>query len=116
MPIYHIAFRGDWEQAVERGEYRISPRGRTLDEQGFIHASDAHQVALVANFLYRPGEDLIVLVIDPDRLRSPVRYENVPDSKDPFPHIYGPVNAGAVIGTQSLGQDADGQFRFPASQ
>jgi uncharacterized protein (DUF952 family) len=116
VAIYHIAFRCDWEKAIEHGEYRISTRGRTLDEQGFIHASDAHQVALVANFLYRPDEELIVLVIEPERLHAQVRYEYVPDSADPFPHIYGPINADAVVATQALEFDADGAFSFTGSQ
>ncbi len=49
--IYHIAFAEDWAQGSRVGEYTISTRGRTLAQQGFIHASDAHQVAAVANFI-----------------------------------------------------------------
>ena len=80
MVIYHIAFAEDWGQAGRVGEYRISTRGQTLEQQGFIHASDAHQVAGVANRFYEADDGLIVLVIDTDRLRSLVRYESVPGS------------------------------------
>ena len=45
--IYHIALAADWEQALRDGRYTISTRGLTLAEQGFIHASGAHQVAPV---------------------------------------------------------------------
>lgn len=44
VTIYHIAFDSDWALASEAGEYRVSTRGKTLAEQGFIHASDAQQV------------------------------------------------------------------------
>jgi uncharacterized protein (DUF952 family) len=110
--IYHIAFAEDWAQAERVGEYTISTRGRTLAEQGFIHASDAHQVAAVANFIFRADDGLIVLVIDTDRLRSPVRYESMPGSAEEFPHIYGPLNADAVIATMPLERGPDGQFGF----
>ena len=36
------------------GQYTTSTRGLTLAEEGFIHASTAEQVALVAN-AYLPG-------------------------------------------------------------
>jgi uncharacterized protein (DUF952 family) len=36
----------------------------------------------------------------------------VPDSDEPFPHIYGLLNADAVVGTRSLETDASGQFSF----
>ena len=94
------------------GEYTISTRGRTLAQQGFIHASDAHQVAAVANFIFAADDGLIVLVIDTDRLQSSVRYENVPGSDEAFPHIYGPINADAVIATTPLERGPDGRFGF----
>ena len=46
--IYHIAEAADWEQARRDGQYTMSTRGRTLAEEGFIHASTAAQVPLVA--------------------------------------------------------------------
>jgi uncharacterized protein (DUF952 family) len=115
MTIYHIAFAGDWARAAQAGEYTISTRGRTLAEQGFIHASDAHQVAGVANFLYPSDDGLIVLTIDTERLRSQVRYENAPGSADSFPHIYGPINVDAVIATTPLDRGPDGRFVFTSA-
>jgi glutathione S-transferase len=79
------------------GEYRVSTRGRSLDEVGFIHASTAAQVEQVANRAY-PDAESVVLVIDPERLRSEVRYERgEPGSAELFPHIYGPINLDAVV-------------------
>ena len=110
--IYHIAFAEDWALGSRVGEYTISTRGRTLAQQGFIHASDAHQVAAVANFIFQADDGLIVLTIDTDRLQSPVRYENVPGSDEAFPHIYGPINADAVIAATPLERGPDGRFGF----
>jgi uncharacterized protein (DUF952 family) len=110
--IYHIASHTDWTKAVEVGEYRISTRGRTLEDQGFIHAGDAKQVAPVANLIYGSDEGLIILVIDTDRLRSEIRYESVNGWDDPFPHIYGPINVDSVVETLPLERGANGQFIF----
>ena len=109
--IYHIATRADWERAREDGEYTTSTAGRTLAQEGFIHASQAAQVAGVANAYYRDSpEELVVLVIDAGRVRAPIRYEDVPGADAPFPHIYGPLNTDAVIAARPLSPGADGKF------
>ena len=116
MTIYHIALRTDWDDAVAAGEYHISTRGKTVEQQGYIHASTVRQVAGVANGFYadlRP-EDLLVLVIDPEKLTAPLRYDPVPGADEPFPHIYGPLNVDAVTGTTELRRDADGRYVFEA--
>lgn len=110
--IYHIALPDDWKQAQHDGEYRMSTRGRTLEQQGFIHAGRQHQVAPVANAIYRGDDEPLILVIDEDRVKPDVRYELVPGWDDPFPHIYGPLNLDAVTGTLPLKRDADGRFIF----
>ena len=108
--IYHIAAAADWEQARRDGQYTTSTRGRTLAEEGFIHASTAAQVALVANAYYQGVPDLVLLVIDPERVRPELRYEHVPGQDQPYPHIYGPLNADAVLAARPFA--ADGQFAF----
>lgn len=114
MTIYHIAFRTDWADAVAAGEYHVSTRGRTVEQEGFIHASTAGQVAGVANAFYADAdaEGLLVLVIDPERLTAPLRYDPVPGAPEPFPHIYGPLNVDAVTGTAELRRDAQGRYIF----
>jgi glutathione S-transferase len=95
--IYHIATAADWDQAQRDGQYTISTRGRTLAQQGFIHASTAAQVAAVANAFYQGVPDLLLLVIDPALVTAEIRYEHVPGQPAPYPHIYGPLNPTAVI-------------------
>jgi uncharacterized protein (DUF952 family) len=111
--IYHIATRADWEQARTDGEYTRSSLDRTLADEGFIHASQASQVARTANKFYRdvPG-DLVLLVIDTGLLRAEVRYEEVPGAELPFPHIYGPLNTGAVVAARPFAPGPDGTFAF----
>ncbi len=111
--IYHIATRADWEQARRDGAYTTSTAGRTLAQEGFIHASHAAQVAGVANAFYRDSPDeLVLLVIDPGRVRAEIRYEDVPGASDPFPHVYGPLNTDAVLAARALSPGPDGEFTF----
>jgi glutathione S-transferase len=113
--IYHIATRADWEHALEGGEYTRSSLDKTLAQEGFIHASQASQVAGTANKFYRgvPG-DLVLLVIDAGLLHAEVRYEDVPGAELPFPHIYGPLNTDAVVDVRPFGPGPDGTFPFTA--
>jgi uncharacterized protein (DUF952 family) len=112
--LYHITTAGDWQQAKAHGAYTGSTRGRTLQEEGFIHASTAEQVDGVANAFYTGERDLIVLVIDEQRVHPEVIYEVVIGSEKPFPHIYGPLNVDAVVGTVALTADPEGHFTFVA--
>jgi uncharacterized protein (DUF952 family) len=111
--IYHIAAAADWDQARRDGQYTTSTRGVTLAEQGYIHASTAAQVTGVANAFYRDAPDLVLLVIDTERVGPPIRYETPPGGDQAYPHIYGPLEADAVVATQPFAPGPDGQFSLP---
>lgn len=110
--IYHIATAAAWAQAQRDGQYTMSTLDRTLAQEGFIHASSAAQVTRVANAFYRGEADLLLLVIDPGRVASDVRYEPVPGHDLPYPHIYGPLNLSAVVKARPFTPDLDGHFSF----
>lgn len=104
MPrIFHIATVADWTAAQASGGYTTSTIGRTLVEEGFIHASRADQWQGVRSRFYADvTEPLVLLVIDPDRLTSPVVEEAVGEGGETFPHVYGPLNPSAVVQTIPL--------------
>ena len=110
--IYHITTAAEWAQAQRDGQYTRSTLDRTLAEEGFIHASQPAQVTRVANAFYRGVPDLVLLIIDTERVGSPVRYELVPGQDLPYPHIYGPLNPDAVVATRPFRPDPDGTFTF----
>jgi uncharacterized protein (DUF952 family) len=95
--IFHIATAADWRRTLESGSYTTSTVGRTLEEEGFIHASRRDQVQGVFDRYYAGlGQDLVLLTIDPTRLAgAEVRVEAVGD--DSYPHVYGPINRSAVV-------------------
>src|ERR1700733_5000595 len=95
--LFHIARRRDWEAAQRVGAYRISTLDRTLEQEGFIHLSFAHQVRGVADRFYAGIDDgLVLLSIDPARLTASVVTEPVAGADDPFPHLYGELTVDAV--------------------
>ncbi|MEV6987128.1 DUF952 domain-containing protein [Sphaerisporangium sp. NPDC051017] len=99
MTILHLALADDWTAAVGAGEYRVSTLGRTLAQEGFIHAcADLEQLRGVAGRYYGGvSEPLVVLAIDEERVGCPVVRE-VPDgAEEAFPHIYGPLPVSAVV-------------------
>jgi len=98
MPlIFHIATLADWERARRHGRYSSSTLGRTLAEEGFIHASRGDQWQAVHERFYADvAEPLVLLVIDTARLDVPVVEESVPGSDETFPHVYGALDPAAV--------------------
>ena len=103
MRIFHIATRADWAAAQRSGSYTTSTLGRTLAEEGFLHASREDQWEGVrARFYADVEEPLVLLVIDTDLLTVPV-VEEVPDGADEtFPHVYGALDPAAVVRTVDL--------------
>lgn len=106
MRIFHIARAVDWEQARRTGSYTVSTYGRTLEQEGFIHASRREQVRGVFDAFYRDVPDrLVLLAIDTDLLTSP--WQEEPVGTDVFPHIHGPLNTSAVIGVARLDRNGE---------
>ncbi|MEB3208212.1 MAG: DUF952 domain-containing protein [Synechococcus sp.] len=99
--LYHLALGPEWQAARTDGVYRRSTRGRSLEEVGFIHLSNAHQVEATAALFYGdlPAGVVLLLTIDPQRLAAAgleVRFEQA-GGGEPFPHLYGPLPLGAVL-------------------
>ena len=112
--LYHLTEPATWDAAVAAGEYRQSTRGRTLEQQGFIHASLLHQVRTVGGFIYADTDDLVLLEIDPDRLTARVVFEpGEPGATEEFPHIYGPVPVDAVVAVHPVPRDDTGELVLP---
>jgi uncharacterized protein (DUF952 family) len=111
--LLHITERAAWLEASRAGEYRMSTRGVTLEDQGFIHCSLRHQLRGVAEFFYGDAGDLVVLVIDSARLKASVRYEAPDAGAEKYPHIYGPLPVNAVTGVIAVGRDSAGRLLLP---
>lgn len=104
--IYHIADRVEWEHALKNGSY-IHP---SLEREGFIHCSTASQVEATANLYFANETQLLVLVIDVSKLKSPLKYEMASRGEE-FPHVYGAINTDSVVDTKVISREAGQGFR-----
>jgi predicted cupin superfamily sugar epimerase/uncharacterized protein (DUF952 family) len=107
--VFHICARQAMTDARAHGEYRAA----SLDTEGFIHLSRAHQVVPTAQAYYRGVPDLVLLVIDPTLLTARVVYEPPaplasdapkPASDALYPHCYGAVDLAAIVDVIDLAQ------------
>jgi uncharacterized protein (DUF952 family)/ribosomal protein S18 acetylase RimI-like enzyme len=94
--LLHLLEPAQWRAALSLGAVRPP----SLDSVGFVHLSIPDQVHLPAEALYPGRRDLVLLVVDPQRLGDPVRMEpGVPPGPGGmlFPHLYGPLPVSAVV-------------------
>ncbi len=104
MTIYHLAQQSLWDAAQRSGSYRQSTVGRTLEQEGYIHASSAEQWPLARRRFYTDvDEPLVLLEIDEAALSAEVvREPGHLGSDELFPHVYGPIEVSAVVATTRL--------------
>ena len=105
QPLFHLALKGDWEQAQDSGTYQWSTRGMRLTEVGFIHCSWQEQVPKTFERFYADAGEIMLLEIDPTRLTSPLRADAIPTG-ELFPHLYGPLPIEAVRSITPYGSDS----------
>ena len=106
--LFHIAVAEDWAAAQKTGQVTDSTRGVTLEQEGYIHCSYAGQVAATAARFYGDLAEVVVLRIDPSRLKGRVVEEDLAGTGEPFPHVYGPIPIAAVVEARTTSPHAAG--------
>lgn len=107
-PIFHLALPDDWAAAFGDGEYRMSTRGVTLEQEGFIHCSTRAQMEDTANRFYGDVDHLVVLTIIPRLVPARIVFEPpAPGIDTLFPHVYGPIPIPAVVSAEAWVRPAD---------
>jgi uncharacterized protein (DUF952 family) len=104
--IFHITTAAAWREACAAGSYRPA----SLDSEGFVHLSRVDQVVRVADRAFRGAEDLVLLCVDPARLSARLAYERA--DGEVFPHVYGPLDADAILDAVPL-VEGPGGFALP---
>ena len=107
--IYHITTKTAWHTAKSTGIYQDN----SLKEEGFIHCSYPHQLVCVANMRFKGQDNLIILAINRSQTNCPVVDEDLYQSNQDFPHIYGPLPVKAVFNVIPFPCTADGSFLLP---
>jgi uncharacterized protein (DUF952 family) len=110
--LLHIISDADLRAARLAGE--IAPE--TLAAEGFVHCSFGEQVLIPANERYRGRADLVLVVLDRDRILHEVIVEDSYATGHEFPHVYGPIPLEAIVTVVRFPPNPDGTFALPPLQ
>lgn len=104
-PYYHLVPADVWLQQQDGDAYVPE----AYESDGFIHLTiGADNLIDVANRFYRSdARDYLALELDQTRITSPVRFD---DDSGLYPHVYGPLDAGAVRSVRTVVRQPDGTF------
>ena len=123
-PVFHLVPANYYHRQPENKPYLPE----TFADEGFIHCTAGQEMLIeVANRYFDTfSGDLLALHVDTQRLTSPLKFEPPisPPGDSPaeaysqpdvlFPHIYGPLNREAIVGSITLKRDEMGHWFFPA--
>jgi uncharacterized protein (DUF952 family) len=98
--VHHVMTPEDWAAFQAAGSSAVSTRGRTLEEEGFVHCSHAEQVDGIVEAFFGDLPRVVVVTLDTDRMGAPVVVEEASDGAGRFPHVYGPLPLEAVVGVE----------------
>lgn len=91
--LFHILPAKDWEEAQAAGVYAPA----SMETDGFIHCSTAAQVQGTLDNFYGGQKGLLLLCIAALKVTAEIRFEDLYEAGQDFPHIYGPLNLDAVV-------------------
>jgi uncharacterized protein (DUF952 family) len=106
--IYKICPQTLWREAERQGVFTGAPVDLA---DGFIHFSTAAQAPETARRHFAGQDDLLLVAVDGAKLGDALKFE-VSRGGDLFPHLYAPLDLGAVRWVKPLPLDADGHV-FP---
>ena len=90
--IFHFTHSSEWQD--QAGNPRFEPVDYA--REGFIHCCEEGQIKGVLERYFAGAKALNVLHIDESKLTASLRYE-ANSTQEKFPHVYGPINKGAVV-------------------
>lgn len=102
--IYKILSEASWSDATKAGVFAGSPVDLA---DGFIHFSTRAQVRETAARHFAGQSGLLLVAVDVDRLRDPLKWEPSRGG-DLFPHLYGSLPIDAARWVKPLPFGADG--------
>lgn len=108
--LFKICSEAEWRAALGHGRFDGSEADR---RDGYIHLSDAGQVAETAARHFAGQADLVLVAVDPARLGGELRWEKSRRGAL-FPHLYAPLPVEAAIWVEPLPLAQGGGHLFPA--
>ncbi|MEN9610343.1 MAG: hypothetical protein RLZZ628_1157 [Bacteroidota bacterium] len=89
--IYHVVLPDSWAAQSDADTYQHP----SLEAEGFIHFSYAHQLEGVLQRYYKGVEKVWILKMNPDLLTARLVVE-ASTSGELYPHLYGVLNKTAI--------------------
>ena len=108
--IFHIADPKQYNAAVDSGAAEYRPA--SFEREGFIHCSEASQVASTLHRHFAMADNLLLLAIDDEAEREYLRHEDLYKRGQLFPHLYHALPLSSVRGTHAL-ERRGGVFVIP---
>jgi len=109
MLLYKICKQADWHEAERRGSYAGSDDDR---RDGYIHLSDAAQLAATAAKHFGGRDGLVIVAIDADRIAAKLKWEPSRGGAL-FPHLYAALDVAAIAWVRELPLGPDGGHVIP---
>ena len=102
---FHVLSAAAWAAADPAAPYAAA----SLAPEGFIHCTDGLENLAATFDRYFAGDPqpFLAMTVDLEAVDVPWRYDK-PGS--PYPHIYGPIRRGAIVGTAQIERLSDGRF------
>jgi len=100
----------EWESFVQSRTTQY--RAASLAGEGFMHCTvgERNLIAVATRYYAAdPTTAWTVLVIDPARVRSELRWQPQPDGLV-YPHVHGPLNIDAIIESRPFRRTPSGAF------
>lgn len=106
MIIYHLVQKDAWRKYQKDGIYTPP----SLGKEGFIHCATNEQVLATANRKFAGATDLLLVVVDTEKVPAKIMFEGLRGTREKHPHIYGKFPLSAIQTILPLLPTADGQF------
>lgn len=107
--IYKICTQKEWRDAEQQGQFEGSPVDKA---DGFIHFSTADQAEETARKHFAGQTGLVLVTVDTEKLLAELKWEESRGGAL-FPHLYEPLDVGAIEVVQPLPLGEDGAHDFP---
>jgi uncharacterized protein (DUF952 family) len=107
--IVHVTPGDCWEPAKTKNYFLPD----SLKKNGYISCATEEQLLESAPFLYKDTLNQKILYIKPDKIKAQIVYEDIHQTGQTFPHIYGALNTDAIIKVVDFKPDESGQFVLP---
>ena len=106
MIILHCIKEREWIEAKKNDYYGE----KYIEAEGFIHCSDVNTFHKVAPNFRNAKENLLLLLIETDKVKALIKWEDDGGYGTNYPHIYGLLNIDAVVDVAPYIKDDNGDW------